>query len=337
MNWPDRSPDWAELGLGPDELKLYEALLAAPRPSSPAALARAAGVPADRLPAALDVLARHGLVLPPAAGRPLPEAVPPGTALRRLVHVRRSELLDRSSRLELLSASVDRLAARFPGGAPDEARTGIEVLSGREAIVARTEALLASAGGELALLDRPPYASSPDGGMPVPLAVTDLVGRGVRVRVVVDREGLDLPGRARGLNLLTQEGVEIRVAPALPTKLILIDGRVSLLPPTDAADPTAAALVVKDSVLHHVLVPLFESVWERAVPIGPGAQDDVTAEDRELLTLLASGMKDEAMARRLQVHVHTVRRRIKRLLLLLGAETRFQAGVQALRKGWLTL
>ncbi|WP_017242343.1 helix-turn-helix transcriptional regulator [Streptomyces sp. SS] len=336
MNWPDSNSDWEELGLGPDELTLYEALLTSPRPASIADLARAAGVLPDRVPPALGTLASQGFVLPPTPGETLPGVVPPATALRNLIHLRQAELLGRSARLEVFSASVDRLAARLSGGVPDERASGIETVRGREAIAARVRSLMTSATSELALLDRPPYASHDGRGTPAPLAVTDLVERGVTVRVVVDRDGLDAPGRVRGLNELAGRGVEIRVAPDLPTKLIVVDGRVSLLPPTDAADPTASALVVKDATLHHVLVPLFESVWDRAVPIGRDARDGVTPQDREILTLLASGLKDEAIARRLDVHVHTVRRRIKALLLVLDADTRFQAGVQALRRGWLT-
>lgn len=55
----------------------------------------------------------------------------------------------------------------------------------------------------------------------------------------------------------------------------------------------------------------------------------------ELLGLLAEGLKDEAIARRLGVHVHTARRRITRLLHDLDADTRFQAGARATLRGWL--
>lgn len=196
---------------------------------------------------------------------------------------------------------------------------------------------MVSASEEVALLDRPPYAASQPDGMPAPLDVAEPVRRGVRVRVAVDRGGLSFQGRARGLGDLALQGVQIRVGTDLPTKLITVDRRVTLLPPTDAADPTASALVVSDSLLSNALVPLFESVWERAVPIGSVTHDRITGEDRELLTMLASGLKDEAMARRLDIHVHTVRRRITRLMQALNAETRFQAGVQAALRGWLTV
>ncbi|WP_175409577.1 helix-turn-helix domain-containing protein, partial [Streptomyces sp. TRM64462] len=118
------------------------------------------------------------------------------------------------------------------------------------------------------------------------------------------------------------------------------------------------ALVVADARLREALLPLAESVWEAAEPltdeaeqeaadVEPGEAEQEAAalprtapsqdEQRELLALLAAGLKDEAIARRLGVHVHTARRRISRLLEALNARTRFQAGARAAERGWLRL
>ncbi|MEV0847990.1 LuxR family transcriptional regulator [Streptomyces sp. NPDC049954] len=335
MGWGELDARWHALGLGADELRVYEALLDAPAHPTRTALARALGLTARRVAAALGRLAEHGFVQP-ARGPGLPAAVAPATALRNVIHLHQAQLLRRSAELEELTGSVDRIAAQLLSTAHDTRAFGIETVHGSRAIAERAASLLVSANEEVALFDRPPYAASQPDGMPAPLDVTEPVRRGVRVRVAVDREGLSFPGRARGLNELTAQGVQIRVGTDLPTKLITVDRRVTLLPPSDAADPTASALVVSDSLLSHALVPLFEAVWDRAAPIGAASQGQVTDADRELLTMLSSGLKDEAIARRLDVHVHTVRRRISRLMLELNAETRFQAGVQAALRGWLT-
>ncbi|MCL2553549.1 MAG: LuxR C-terminal-related transcriptional regulator [Actinomycetia bacterium] len=328
---------WQALGLGQEELRVYAELLGGKVPASRSALTRAVGLPAGRVAAALAWLGDHGFTVPAPTGTALPGAVAPATALRNLIHHHQAELLRRTAALEELTGSVDQATAQLLGDVHDPRASGIETVRGRQAIGQRAVALLASARSEVALLDRPPYAASAPDGMPAPLDVAGLARRGVLVRVVVDREGLRYPGRARGLNDLSGEGVQIRVGTDLPTKLITVDRRVTLLPPTEAADPTASALVVSDSLLNHTLTPLFEAVWERALPIGAVTQGgEVTEEDRELLTMLAAGLKDEAIARRLGVHVHTVRRRITRLMRVLNVETRFQAGVQATLRGWLT-
>ncbi|MGW5354965.1 helix-turn-helix domain-containing protein [Streptomyces sp. NPDC004031] len=326
---------WRALGLGEDELRVYAALLSGPA-ASRAALARQLGLPPRRVGAALGWLAERGFTVPGAGKGALPRAAAPATALRGLLHHHQAQLLLRSAALEELTGSVDQASEQLLGDTHHAHATGIEAVGGREAIAQRAAGLLASAQIEVALLDRPPYAGSAPDGMPAPLDVAGPARRGVQVRVVVDREGLRFPGRAEGLAELAAQGVQIRVGADLPTKLITVDRRVTLLPPTEAADPTARALVVSDSLLGHTLTPLFEAVWERALPIGAATHGEATAEDRELLTMLAAGLKDEAIARRLGVHVHTVRRRITRLMQMLNVETRFQAGVQATLRGWLT-
>lgn len=336
VNESEVGAQWEALGLGADGLQVYEALLNLPAHGSRSALARSLGLTVRRVTAALGQLTEHGFVRT-ADGPGLPQAVAPATALRGLLHQHRAQLLHRSAELEELTGSVDRISALLLSTAQDPRAIGIETVRGGPAIAERVASLLMSAREEVALIDRPPYASSQPDGMPAPLDVGAPVRRGARVRVVVDREGLSFPGRARGLNELSEQGVQIRVGTDLPTKLITVDRRITLLPPTDAADPTATALVVSDSLLSHALVPLFDTVWERAVPIGSVTDEEITEEDRELLTLLTSGLKDEAIARRLDVHVHTVRRRITRLMAVLNAETRFQAGVQAALRGWLTI
>ncbi len=54
-----------------------------------------------------------------------------------------------------------------------------------------------------------------------------------------------------------------------------------------------------------------------------------------VLALMAVGMKDEAIARQLGMSPRTLRRRSQELLAELGAGNRFQAGVEAARRGWI--
>ena len=46
-------------------------------------------------------------------------------------------------------------------------------------------------------------------------------------------------------------------------------------------------------------------------------------------------MKDEQIARELGLSLRTVRRRVAEVLDELGATSRFQAGVEAVRRGWV--
>lgn len=60
----------------------------------------------------------------------------------------------------------------------------------------------------------------------------------------------------------------------------------------------------------------------------------ISDDDRSLITLLAGGLTDSAIARQLGWSTRTMRRRTGRLFEELSASNRFQAGVQAARRGW---
>ncbi|GAA2654490.1 hypothetical protein GCM10010425_81060 [Streptomyces spororaveus] len=261
-------------------------------------------------------------------------AADPASVLHVLIQRRQALLHQESADLNSLRSYADRLAHRLP---PEPARSpgppaGIEVLTGTDAVGTRLRGMLAAAETEVLILDRATRTpGAPDGDL-----VRDLLARGVAVRTVTDRRGTDFPDRAHELIALTGLGLQARIGQSLPTALVLVDRRTCLLPPPPGNDEgdDEAALVLGDCLLHRAALPLFESLWARATPLG-SPDGPLTADQRELLGLLASGLKDETIARRLGVHVHTARRRITRMLEELDADTRFQAGVQAAIRGWL--
>ncbi|MFE0464551.1 LuxR C-terminal-related transcriptional regulator [Kitasatospora sp. NPDC058965] len=60
-----------------------------------------------------------------------------------------------------------------------------------------------------------------------------------------------------------------------------------------------------------------------------------TEGEQELLTLLAQGLTDEAVAKRLEVSVRTERRMVAAVMRRLEAVGRFQAGAEAARRLWI--
>ncbi|MFF9052458.1 hypothetical protein ACF09Z_15050 [Streptomyces erythrochromogenes] len=270
----------------------------------------------------------------------------PAAVLRTLIQRRQALLHRESAELRSLRSYADRLAHELPPtpSLPPGPPAGVEVLTGTEAVAARLDAMLDSAETEVLVLGRSALTTSGsagageagDAGEADADRIRSLLARGVAVRAVTDRRGSDFPEWARELVALTRLGLQARIGPHLPTGLVLVDRRTCLLPtpPSDDAGADGAALVFGDSLLHCAALPLFESLWARATPVGSPVSP-LSAEQGELLGLLASGLKDETIARRLGVHVHTARRRITRMLEELDADTRFQAGVQAAIRGWL--
>jgi DNA-binding CsgD family transcriptional regulator len=163
--------------------------------------------------------------------------------------------------------------------------------------------------------------------------------RGVRYQVIYGTRILQDPAALRMVEACADAGEEARVVPEVPMNLTVVDDRWALLAARSsvAGQNRVAALVVHDSPLLAGLVGVFEVFWRMAVPI---TGDDVTGsaltpETRRLLSYLSAGLTDESIARELGVSERTVARRISRLQETLGAQTRFQLGVQASRQGWI--
>ncbi|RKS75545.1 regulatory LuxR family protein [Motilibacter peucedani] len=222
---------------------------------------------------------------------------------------------------------MHRAAVRFPRPADV-----VELVVGADAVAQRFADVQRLARTQLRGFDKPPYLADPAGEVNPDQAAA--VADGVRVRTVYDRDAAAWPGRLESDILVAENaGEESRVAATLPVKLMIADDRAALIP-LSSTDPAAAYLVHPGALLD-ALAALFEAVWERALPVatqGPGAPDDGTA---ALLTLLASGSTDEAIARALGMSPRTAQRRVQALMQQLGVATRFQAGVRARERGWV--
>ncbi|ROS79146.1 helix-turn-helix domain-containing protein [Cellulomonas sp. PhB143] len=295
-----------------------------------AALAGASGIGERAARSRLDRLVADGLAT--ARGRPRTyRPLDPHAALPALVRARQAALERVGSVVEVYAAEYrERLLVSDPGRL-------VEVIEGPAAINEVVETLMAAAESEVLAFDTPPYVTpDPDDAA----AEEALLDRGVAVRAAYAAEVVGSPERVAVTAALVRRGERARVVPEVPLKMIVVDRRVAVVPLT--AGPEGArstAIVVRQSRLCDALVELFEAVWARGTPLfaapasaGPEGLDESL---RGLLPLLAAGLKDEAIARQLGLSERTVRRRVADLVARLGATSRFQAGVQAVRRGWL--
>jgi DNA-binding NarL/FixJ family response regulator len=120
--------------------------------------------------------------------------------------------------------------------------------------------------------------------------------------------------------------------------LLLVDRSLALLP-ADPRDPWHRVVQISVPGAVEAVRSLFERAWENAVPLGssgPGLDDHgLSPREKELLRLMARGLNDEAIRRRLGVSLRTVRRIVAELCARLGAASRFEAGYQAAKRGWI--
>jgi DNA-binding CsgD family transcriptional regulator/sugar-specific transcriptional regulator TrmB len=281
---------------------------------------------------ALDRLVELNLVTVRTPGK-LYVPVNPDVALDALLSLEQAELSRRERQLLEARAELARLVRGGEGNAAsvrevrriDDPVHVVEVL--RE-LGARCYQeflnIMPGAPPEAAVLDQ---AASHDLGM---------IERGVTFRSLYTRHQLDDPPMLSYLRRMRAHGAEVRVADTLPHRLLIFDRTVSFLP----VDPrhVAGALVVREPAITANLVMLFESLWVGAQDIEEALETTAPAAselDRSVLMLMSSGVKDEAAARQLGISDRTYRRHVADILTRLGASSRFQAGVEAVRRGWL--
>ncbi|MEU2225549.1 LuxR C-terminal-related transcriptional regulator [Streptomyces sp. NPDC018347] len=338
----DGMPDsaWSGTGLDPLGGRVLEYLVTVASADS-AQVAEAVGVSVATAEAALRELVEASLALRVGGGSARWAAGPPRASLGALLARRRAELAG-------AEALVERLHEVYQEVSGPRAAHVVEILEHEEEVSARYSQLLKGSTSEVLHLAKPPYVAGPRA------AARDLdVSDGVRMRSVYETDGftdaVSLETALRG----TAEGGHLRLASRLPVKLVVFDRTAALLP-VRGDRPAAGSLVVHSPALVEALVALYESVWERAVPVslaglreelGPAHGDAVPgsaarpavpdARTREILHLMATGMKDDTIARVLRVSRRTVQKHVSEAGAVLGARTRFQIALLAAEHGWL--
>lgn len=306
-----------ELGLSADEETAYLALLAKARltASQLGATVHWSHVRAER---SLAGLADLDLVSASTDHPPRFAAIAPDVAVESLCQRRvQSAQSARKAIPELMqhfwSAQRDATDLDF-----------IEIVASPLEGVRRVDQLQRAARKSVRGIDRPPYADNPS-----VLNTAELAGipTGVEYRAIYDQSVVELPERWPDIEASIAAGEQARVFTNLPFKVTLYDDWGASMPVVNRAGEVTALMIVHRSPLLDALSALFESYWERAVPLSPEPASTPSRQDR-LVTLLNAGMSDSAIQRTLAVSASTVQRDIRQLLDELGVSTRFQAGVQ---------
>jgi DNA-binding CsgD family transcriptional regulator len=171
--------------------------------------------------------------------------------------------------------------------------------------------------------------------LPVELAA---LRRGVKFRALYQHTTRTQLSIRAHVATIVEAGAQVRTADQLAERMFIFDREVAFIPKRSSNDQPPGAVVVREPVLISFLCALFDQFWVSAVPFiteGPGYQNVSDDLRRAVLSLLAQGLKDEVVARRLGMSVRTCRRHIASLMQELGAESRFEAGVKAMQLGLL--
>ncbi|MCK8676512.1 DNA-binding response regulator [Streptomyces lichenis] len=234
---------------------------------------------------------------------------------------------------------------------------------GTRQIGAALAALAESARRELLTFDDP--AASPARSLPA--SFLQLAGDCARtagervptVRRVLPRHARDALTALCGASGSGPPPGQARLTDSIPFKMILVDRTVAAVP-LDLELLYNGMLLIRDPVVVQALVRAHQAWWESGeellphrIPLpgarapgsgagtggeagcaGPGAEA-MPEHLRPVLDALLAGLTDEAAAARLGISGRTYTRRVGELFAALGTTSRFRAGAEAMRRGWL--
>lgn len=250
-------------------------------------------------------------------------------------------LLSESRRAALAASALHDLAGAVPhlvasATRPDEGDlTDVHPLDGELSSggdpLELLQLMLRTSRGEMLWLRPDAWAMPRESRVSELLAEAMATGR--RSRAIYPVRALsEAPG---ALRTRVRLGEQVRVMSELPTRMFIFGEAHAVLPEPIGFTDEPRVHVRQRSIVA-ALTLWFESLWSQASPVpelesGRGHPD----ERRFLLEQLMAGVTDDVMARKLGIGLRTVRRRIAALMIELGVDTRFQAGVEAVRRGWL--
>lgn len=323
------------LGISTAAATVYLALVTDPG-ASLATLAARTELTESALEQALAQLAHFRLIErahPEQASETAARLADPDFAFSASLRRREADLARQHHELVEARGMIATAAAAYQTSAGHSARCARPLASQQEALEMARQ-LMASAVDECLI-------AFPDliGALGQACAqLADLASSAARVAIICADAARSSPARA-DLDRLERAGVQVRTLPIVTVRLIAGTPPLAALLWPGGPENFTSAVLARDPVFARAVVEIFESHWDMAIPLHkallPDPATGLTPADQALLAMLASGLGGETAARRLGTSLTTVRRQIANLKDALNADTLFQAGCLAAKRGWV--
>ncbi|MGH3915629.1 MAG: LuxR C-terminal-related transcriptional regulator [Pseudonocardiaceae bacterium] len=260
--------------------------------------------------------------------RPVDHAV----ALRLLLAQRQDELISAQRRILDGWSRLTDLLPRGVGGSSLSDVDGVIPLADFGEVVTRAAELYPSAKRRMRGIETGEFPTRPTMER-LRIPPQSAVNSGARYQMIYQVSYLSTRVGAGIIEESLRHGEEVRLRPEVPIKMFHIDDSVALVS-TDRSANTA--LLVYAPAMLAMLAEWFDLLWNDPASMAPDGSNDsaLTSGQRRVLELMAVD-GDEAIARRLNMSTTTVRRHVKAIYSALGVDSRFAAGVAAVKRGWI--
>lgn len=315
--------------------RLYLSALRHPAPSRAALVAE--GIAAETIDAYARVLTQRGVL--DASDEEHWYVPPPDIVLRAYA----ANLEDRARRARGAATQLAQVYFTARQDREQGSSDAVRPLVSQQEISAASVEIMSRVHGRVAVMrtdtprTRALLASPHPANLPPPRAAD---GRAVETLAVYDVSVLDVPSALDTLQLRHRAGERVRLATQVPFSLLVVDEAAALVDVGNVDPSGAGSLLVRAPSTVRALRRLVDDYWARGTQLamgeegpGLGGRDAVDRRDLSILRLLAAGATDATIARQEGVSQRTVERRVRSLMSRFGVATRFQAGVQASRRG----
>jgi HTH-type transcriptional regulator, sugar sensing transcriptional regulator len=246
-----------ELGLSPTEARVYLVLLQSPGLSA-SAIASASGLSRTAVYQILCTLSDKGLVESGTGYGSKFALVAPQQALPALIAQEEQAVAQRKKVAETLSQTLGTLAGSVEPGAEEM----IEVLRDPRSVLERFKRLQLDAEKTVDAFTKPPYFD-PGGNQPE----SEALRRGVRVRAIYEKAGVDNPGIKPFFHKWITAGEEARIYDGeLPHKMVIFDQKVVLMPLFTPGEQMRGVLI-RNAQLAECLSLAFQFIWDKSEPL----------------------------------------------------------------------
>ncbi|WFB06739.1 helix-turn-helix transcriptional regulator [Streptomyces sp. LX-29] len=156
----------------------------------------------------------------------------------------------------------------------------------------------------------------------------EMLRRGVAMRTIYQHSARFHQPTIDYVKRVSELGARVRTAGDGLMRMLIFDATVGIV---EVPDDPSAALIIREPNIVGFMRAVFERTWLRASEFPEThSREQVKAlsdETKEVIvSLLAEGMDDQSIARRLGVSARTCQRHISEVMNRIGAKSRFQAG-----------
>ena len=151
---------------------------------------------------------------------------------------------------------------------------------------------------------------------------------GVRLKRIYPYAVLLDDDSCKRVQSVADAGSEVRLIARLPPLLVVIDGQTAVIPVMSAGQPDGG-IIIRQRTIVAAMMALFAKCWDQSQPLADTETETLSPAEMAVIKLLATGAKDDAIARQLGTSVRTIRRIVGNLMRRAGVNSRFAFGVWA--------